>query len=390
MSTINKDLIPDTFRFERNIANYPAVFAANYQEDANLILSIVGYISANFRNNLYGYTEFRVSDFCKKYGYHKNHLCDTHPLFKYLDEGEQDLKQKGRKKRRELKPPTSEDGKHVYKSVIDYCLYRMGKENIHFSSDVYDDNFNKVKYVSSDGFLQLIKNIKIINATTRKGQEEYVYQLTLGDELLRNIASRYFIQLKEQNFIDLGKHRAGINKRGLFLYLLTEYHRCLSSKIPTNISTPNFNLLCKHAMLKNKQVRNNKQTLIKYLDLIGDPSVLNFTHNLNAIDLDNPKFKIIIEFQNMKYLEDFNSKNIFNKVILSLESFFYNEVLGKDKAEKDELYFHHFQLWINSDKSIPDIALVIQAVYETEKKKKPPIEEITAAIVNGRWESLLK
>jgi hypothetical protein len=376
-----------TLRFERNFVNYPVVFNNNFGADSNLILSILGYISSEFKNNLFGYTTFRLSDFCKKHGLYKNHLMDLHPLFKNIPEGEL-LKPK-----RGIVNPFVDSYGHVYKSVFDHCIYRMMKENVIFSDEnAKGQSLTRVKHIQQVGgisSIQLLKSVRILNEHSRSANEEYVYELTLGSDIFQNMAYRYFIQMKEDNFIELGKNRAGINKRGLYFYLLGEQNRCLASKVPTNISTPNFDLLVRHAMLKNSKIRNNKQTLIKYLDLIGSKEYLNFKHNLKSVDLDDPKFKIIIEFQNLKYLESYENQRMFSGIVDSLENHFKTVVAeGREYIDNDE-YLHEFQLWLNSTQAVEKIAEVIQGGYLIEKKIKLQLPAIRAAIHSKNYDFLL-
>src|ERR1700712_3646406 len=80
-----KDNISAIMRMDRNIVNYPVVFANNFGDDANLILDILGFISGRFKNNLFGYTSFTLSEFCNLYGHNKKNLMAPHPIFEHLN-----------------------------------------------------------------------------------------------------------------------------------------------------------------------------------------------------------------------------------------------------------------------------------------------------------------
>lgn len=376
-------IVNEIVRIDRNLVNYSEVFVQNYQDDANLVMSVLGFILSKLRNNLFNFTTFTLTEFCQKYNYRKEHLTKIHPLFKDIIDEELSKKPK----KGEVRPYIDKANGHVYKNVFDHVLYRMLKENIVFSSEIADD---KLKYVSSQRSIQLFKRIVIKNKATRKGAEGYVYEVTLGDELFNNLF-RYYVTFHENKFIALGKGKSAVNKRGLYFYLLQQYNRCLASKIPTNIVTPNFNFLCKIAGLSNSKVRNNKQTLIKYLDLLGNENFMGFTHNLKRVDLDDPDFRIIIEFKRVEHFEDYNVQQFFNKLIKHLEEYFLSTRYDKfSDADKDELYWEKLQLWINDHSSdLTDKCRLLKEIYKKSFGKDLHLDVAKKVILTSSWSDII-
>ena len=368
-------------RFDQNIAKYPKVIEENYGDDSNLAFSLLSFFMTKFKNNLFNSVTFTLNEFCKSYGYHKNNICSTHPLFKELKNSTNGKKHK----KGEMRPYQSDD--HVWSSVIDHTLYRMMKENLVFKEETTPG----AKYLGSARSLQVVKSVKIRNKVTRAGREEFIYEITLGNEIFLN-ALRWYVSYKEQSFIELGKKRNGLGRRAVYLYLLSQYQRCLLSKVPTNEVTPNYDMLCRLAKLENKQKRNNKRDLIKILNQIGSEEHLNFSHNLASIDLDSPQFKIVIKFRKVTYFEDINHANFFIELMQLLEAqyrqVFYNN--NNDAAERDEKFFENFQLWINSDSQMNEKADLIVTVYKTNFKSEITQRQALKAIQNPEnWLELL-
>jgi hypothetical protein len=78
-------------------------------------------------------------------------------------------------------------------------------------------------------------------------------------------------------------------------------------------------MLCTIANINHAQTRNNKQTLIKYLNIIGSKENLNFSHNLATVDLDDPDFlkhkTITVIFKEIKHTENKKQADFFDDCI---------------------------------------------------------------------------
>lgn len=371
-------------RIDQNIVRYPRVMEENFGDDSNLVLSLLSFMMTNLKNDLFNSFTFKLSDFCAKYGYDKKNLHKRHPIFV---EQAKELPAPGSKKRKRasLITPHETDG-YVWDKEIDHVLYRMMKENIVFKEEVAPG----AKYLGASRSLQLFKSVRIRNQVTRAGREEFVYEVTLGNEIFLN-SLRWYVSYKEKSFIELGRNKNGLGRRAVYLYLLAQWQRCLVSKIPTNEVNPNFDMLCKLARLTNKKKRNNKEQLIGILDKIGRMEHLNFTHNLKEIDLDDPGFKIRIRFADVHYFEDIKSASFFEETLELFELLFRKEEYKNDTEEinKDESFLEKFQLWINSDSHTQEKAKIIVQVFKKTFGREIPIKDALRAIKEQEyWQQL--
>lgn len=373
-------------RLDQNIVRYPKAIEDTYGDDSNLVLSILSFLMSRFRNNLFNSVTFTLNEFCKAYGYYKNNICDTHPVFK-----ENRLPAISSSNKKMIKPYATKH--HVWSSRIDHVMYLMMSRNI-----VYEEqNYSRVKYLSSSRSLNLLKKVSIINEKV-KGREEFVYEVVLGNEIFLN-SLRWYISYKEHSFIEFGKNKNGIGRRKLYLYFLTQFQRCLLSSIPTNKVTPNYNMLCEIANINYAQSRNNKQTLIKYLNAIGSKENLNFSHNLSSIDLDHPNFlkqkTLSITFNEIKYLEKKEQADFFEDCIVMLQMPFKKEHYGNDelKAKKDfedGTFTEKFQLWLNSDSNLSEKVDIIEAAYTKNFHRAISHEQIFKAFSDtSYWQGII-
>jgi hypothetical protein len=373
-------------RLDRNIVRYPKAIEDTYGEDSNLVLSVLSFLMSKFRNNLFNSVTFTLNEFCKEYGYYKNNICDKHSVFK-----ENELSSTTSSSNKKITKPYKTKH-HVWNSRIDHVLFLMMSRNVVYE----EENYSHAKYLSSSRALNLLKKVSIRNEKV-KGREEFVYEVTLGNEIFLN-SLRWYISYKEKSFIEFGKNKNGIGKRKLYLYFLTQLQRCLLSSIPTNTVTPNYNMLCTIANINHAQTRNNKQILIKYLNAIGSPENLNFSHNLAGIDLDHPSFlihkTIAIVFNEIKHTENKKQADFFDDCITMLETPFKNEFYGNDEAKagkdfEDGTFTEKFQLWLDSNNNIPEKVEIVQAVYTKIFKKGIGKDQIFKALQDpAYWTSL--
>jgi hypothetical protein len=372
-------------RLDRNIVRYPKAIEDTYGEDSNLVLSVLSFLMSKFRNNLFNSVTFTLNEFCNAYGYYKNNICDTHRVLKEIVSPT--VKPANKKN---TKPYVTKH--HVWSSQFDHVLYLMMSRNIVYE----EENYSHTKYLSSSRSLNLLKKVSILNEKV-KGREEFVYEVVLGNEIFLN-SLRWYISYKEHSFIQIGKNKNGIGKRKLYLYFLTQFQRCLLSSIPSNKVTPNYNMLCSIANINHSQSRNNKQTLIKYLNAIGSKENLNFSHNLSSLDLDEPNFlkhkTLTIIFKEIKYLEKKEQANFFEDCITMLQLPFTKEHYGNDelKAKKDfedGTFTEKFQLWLNSENNLSEKVEIVQAVYKKNLKKEIGKEQILKALQDpSYWDCL--
>lgn len=384
MSTIEKPKPFTLSRIDQNLAKYPYLVEKNFGYDANLVLSILSFINAKFKNNLFNSCTFTLKEFCSKYNYHKDNLTKPHPLFSKKNLQEMELFTKQNKFRQDIEPYKSEF--HEWKSEFDHVLIRMMKENILFS-----DKEKNARHLDALRSLQILKSVKIVNEQTRSGRKEFIYEVVLGDELFLNMF-RAYISYKEESFITLGKSKNGIGRRNLYLYLLSQYQRCLLSAIPTNEVNPNYTALCITARLKNKQGRNNKQQLIKILDEIGSKEHLDFSHNLATVNLDNLRNeKIAIRFNAVHYFESKVSSRFFDTCTKMLQDYFHATHIKKsfDKTANDTIEL--FQLWLNDNTRDFDTKcnLVAEAYFNVTIGVKIDPSKIASYIRNNSWGDLV-
>ncbi len=365
-------------RIDQNIVRYPKILEDNFGQDTNLAFSVLSFIMTKFKSNLFNSVTFTISEFCDKYGYHKNNICSRHSMFKELNEEAL----KGRPKKNESRPYQSDN--HIWWSEIDHVLYRMMKENIVFN----EEQAPNAKYLSSVRSLQLLRSVKIRNAKTRSGKEEHVYEVTLGSEILLN-SLRWYVSYKERSFIELGKNKNGLGKRGVYMYFLSQYQRCLLSHFPQKEVNPNFDMLCSLARLNNAQKRNNKEKLIKILDSVGRPEHLDFTHNLRSVDLDDPNFKIIVTFNTVEFYEKKSYADFFDELLTLIGKLYESLYYDKTKP-KDEKYYENFQLWCNTEVNMEEKAEIVVQVFKKNFKVSVTHEQALAAISRPEnWHVLL-
>lgn len=389
-------------RIDRNIAQYPTAVENTFGSDTNLVLSILSYVVVNHKNNLFNSITFSLNDFCKKYGYYKNNLYETHPIFKGMTDEELRSKVK-RGDKVQTRPFYDVVTGRLWKSEIEHVLYKMASTNVVFNLNEHPNakNLGLDSKNSNIRTLQLIRGVKIINVKSRSGKEEFKYEVILGNEIFLNTL-RHYISYKEDTFIELGRQRNGLGRRNLFFYFLTQHTRCiLSSKdnIPLNKITPNYNMLCRLANINSKQIRNNKQSLIKLLDLIGKQENLNFSHNLKEIDLDSNEFlntkSFTVVFNSLKRFENKKQADFFDDCFEVMAMVFnrthYNENEEKVKEDYENgAYSEKFQIWVCSEESLSSRLETIKSVYIKVYKKEISDAQILKAFKNlDYWADLL-
>ena len=180
-----------------------------------------------------------------------------------------------------------------------------------------------------------------------------------------------------------------MGKRKLYLYFLTQFQRCLLSSIPSGKITPNYNMLCTIANINYTQSRNNKQTLVKYLNTIGSKENLHFSHNLSSIDLDHPDFlkhkTITVVFHELKHPEKKGQADFFDDCLLMLQMPFTQKQYGNDRLKtkkdfEDGTFTEKFQLWLNSDRDIPEKVDVIKAAYKKNFRREITDAQVLKAL----------
>lgn len=325
----------DRVRLDRNIFyNLPDI-QRNFKEDATLARDIIIFLAHSYKTDLFGYSNFGITDFCKLMGYKAPNLQKTHPLF------ETGL----------MKPPTFLG--HEFKSIFEYTLYRLAANNIPLSR-IEKTQIPSMKELNVS-FVQIISDIRVSYHVNRP--QKRFYSFKLGRGFVENLIS-FYVTLSLKDYLRVASNKNSGRIKNLYIYLAGMQNVLIYNN--TNILTPNFDLLCEIASIEDQLPKHRKFTLHKYLKNIAENSDLKFQIEFYTDKGQNQAYSIRLTFDSTQLHLEGNKKNLFFKLL--------NERLRQAFDDQFPQYLDNFELfqkWLTNreyDKELKD--RIIRDVYK--------------------------
>ncbi len=325
----------DRVRLDRNIFyNLPDI-QRNFKEDATLARDIIIFLAHSYKTDLFGYTNFSISDFCKLMGYKAPNLQKAHPIF------ESGL----------IKPPTLQG--HEFKSVFEYTMYRLAANNIPLSR-IEKTQIPSMKELNVS-FVQIISDIRVSYHEDRP--QKRFYSFKLGRGFVENLIG-FYVTLSLKDYLRVASNKNSGRIKNLYIYLAGMLNVLIYNN--TNILTPNFDLLCEIAGIEDSLPKHRKATLHKYLKIIAENSDLKFQIEFYTEKGQKQAYSIRLLFDPLHLHPEGNKKNLFFKLL--------NERLRQAFDDRFPQYVDNFELlqqWLTNrefDKELKD--RIIRDVYK--------------------------
>lgn len=240
-----------TSRIDKSVADRIRDIQNSFDEDSELVMDFILFITYRLQENLFGYTNFTLKDFVLFTGRNRQDLSNTHPKFRSVNS----------------KPPVYNG--HEFKSVFDYSLYNMLHKNIIFSKAYKYETNNEEIILEKFSILEEIR-LNINRAANAKKK----YNIRVSNELFQGFINRYYT-LDVEGYKAVGKGKYGCYRKRLFLYINKTRHIVLSQGYnETNVA---LDYLAYNINLEIKDNRQRKKSINRLLRSIAEKANLPFT-----------------------------------------------------------------------------------------------------------------
>nr|WP_068890399.1 hypothetical protein [Pedobacter panaciterrae] len=227
-------------RIDRAVADNIKDIQRSFGSQAGLVQDFIVFISHRLKTDLFGYTRFTISDFCRQTGRNRQDLALVCADFA-----------SGR-----FAPPVIEG--FAFQTVFDYALYSMMERNIIFSSRYEVREKDSVLVMHS---FSILKDLRL--NFVRGVKEQKVYEVRLSDDLLQGFLSRYYT-VNTESYKLVGKGRGGDSRKKLLLYLSKLSHVVQTSGHLETVVP--LDRLCDFADITDARPSHKKQNLVRVLN----------------------------------------------------------------------------------------------------------------------------
>ena len=194
-------------RIDKSVADNINDIQASFQDDAGIVMDFIVFMSKKLQEQFFDYTNFTISEFCDNTGRNRQDLAELHPIFKNNPKAN---------------PPAYKG--HQFKSVFDYVLFRMIKENIIFaSSKTYKEGDKEIALKN----FSILKDINL--NIDRKSNEAKEYCARVSDDMIKGFLSRYYT-IDSRGYKNIGKGKNGDGRKKLYVYLYRLRHILITQK----------------------------------------------------------------------------------------------------------------------------------------------------------------
>jgi len=364
MADIEKHKDNDFFalsRIDRSLADNLKDIEKSFGEDAGIVTDFIVFISKIMKTDLFGYTRFTLSDFCRETGRNKQELCQVHPYFV-----------------NNPKAIAPEYYGHVYSTYFDYALFRMAQINIIFGKGQVITSQGKETTIEK---YSILKDIKLnIN---RNSNAVKIYNIRVSDELLDGFLQRYYT-IETNGYKLVGKGKNGSGRKHLFIFIYKTRHLLITQgQYITRLPLDYIASVCK---IDVKEPKNRKTSVKRALEHIKEIGKIPFTYRFVQgdptkayqeeywIELD---FKL--EHPILTLLEPRGDNLFFKHLVSTLKSHYntkYPSLVISD--EKDA-----FQRWLNnSTKDLDEKANIYISSYYKSYNKSLTIPQAKQMIIS--------
>lgn len=299
-------------RFDRNLAFNVNDFSV-FQGYASLIKDICVYMAVRYNETRDLFEEGKIDpkDFARKMGYERTNL------FRNVDIDEDKLPEITNR---------TDGSKYKVHTQFEYALYLMGSQNIPLS---YGGETTDGDKIISFKFIQLLEEYSVI--IDKNNFDKRFYTFRPSKKFIYSLANR-FVNVKTPL---LPKFRKS-NTYDLYFFLLALKDTC---KMKNEDGKPNFNLLCKLALITSPTGDSVylKAKLKKKLALLIDTGAIDMIVTwTKANPSDKFEYQPIIRFNNNKVdknIEEAERKTIFTTNYLRLLEDYFIEYKRESKSK---------------------------------------------------------
>jgi hypothetical protein len=346
-------------RIDRSVADNIKDIEKSFGEDAGIVKDFIVFISRKLKEDIFGYTRFTLTDFCRETGRNKTTLCEVHPKF-----------------RDNAKEKAPEYFGHKFETTFDYALFNMLQKNIIFSR-TYDYKLNdRVVQLKNFPILKDIKlNVDRVSGTVKQ------YEIRASDELMEGFLQRYYT-LDTNGYRHVGKGKGGDGRKSLFIFLYKTRHQCISAG--EYITRFPVDLLCNVANITAACSRHRKQNVKRALDYVREKGNLPFEYKFVQGNPDKKYqelYWVEVDYSIKKELMQPRGEHTFYiflfKNLQEIYRRLYPEVVIEN--EKDA-----FQRWLTNNKvCLDDKANEVCKAYFKAYSKEINITKAKRLIENG-------
>lgn len=335
-------------RIAQGVADRPMDLIKSFGEDSKIVIDFIVFANSLLKNDLFGFSRFTLNEFCKAVNVDKETLCSLHPRF-VRNPNEQ--------------PPELHG--HVFKTMFDFTLYRMIKENILFSKSYdYDENGRRIQLKS----FPILKDLKI--NIDRASNQVKVYDVRLSDELIHGFLRKYYT-IDRAGYKKVTTGRNGTGSRMLYIVLWRTRHILLSQNPKTYTTRFSLDFLAETACLKVEKPKNRKTSLKRILDGLIKKEAIPFKYSFvgNPTNKTHEDYWVQLEFSDDPALTEQKGDAFFYNSLFKELQDFYNITWADNPNLSDDA--DNFQRWLNATgMNIKEKAAIYRRAYFNAYKKE--------------------
>jgi len=318
-------------RVDRAVADNMSSIRESFGNQAGLVQDFIIFIMKNLKENLFGYTQFTMADFCRATG------CSRQVL-SLVDESFRD----GRRK-----APVKDDV--VFSTTFDFALYSMMQRNLVFTHEYQTMRGEKAVRMKSIG---LISDVNIILG--KKGVK--IYQVRISQDLLEGFVSRYYT-LDARAYRLIGKGRGGTDRKAFLIYLC-KFRHILFSKNRVTARFP-LDVLAAEARITAKENKHTKQQVERLLSKLKDTD-FPFSYKFVASGPDKVLYYVEITFERVISNTDAHREHSFYFALLDEYTTYFNRMYGDRNFKEKE----PFQRWMTEGHDSGEKIATLKRLYK--------------------------
>lgn len=338
-------------RVDRAVADNTAAIKESFGEQALLVQDFIIFIMKNLKENLFGFTEFTLAEFCAATGNTRQQLSIVDPIFK-----------PGSK----LKPPVKSGV--TFSTVFDYALYSMMQKNIILSNKYTTKKGEQTIHLESIG---IISDINIILGAAGKKR----YQVKISPDIIEGFVSRYYT-MDPNAYRLLGKGKKSDMRKTFLIFLCKVRHILFSNAVTEKIYA--LDVLAAEAGIQAKQTYHTKQSLTRILDKIKETG-FPFDYEFVSIKKNAAQYHVKLVFEKV-FPDTISKEHLFFYSLMDDLSLYFKATYG-DKNFKDK---EPFQRWLTNAEYNVDVKLqILKKLYNKFFSTPLTDVEAMAIITNG-------
>lgn len=260
--------LTDLGRIDRAVADNLSDIKDSFDEYSGIVQDFIVFISQQITYDLFGFTTFTISDFCKSSGRNRQQLAIKHPLFTNTK-----------------KKPPQIDG-FDFETVFDYALIVMLQRNLVFKKVYQTKENNRIIHLES---IRILSDVRIELDKSNKGVKRY--KVKISSELLNGFIKRYYT-LDNKAYSLIGKGKGGDNRKTFIIYLSRLRHILWSTK-QEEIVLP-VDEICRAADIIRSENKHKKEAVNRLLKAVKEKS--KFFLNYEFVSNGSYSYYVRLEF----------------------------------------------------------------------------------------------